>query len=88
MRRAFVQRISHTRTQTAVFAGSNPMCVLQAHDDSPVEVRPEEGPSHLCSSPPASGEIPGSKRGVRPSLGDQGRVQPTGPQHEAKSAAS
>ena len=50
-----------------------------------MEVRSEEEPSHLCSSPPASGEIRASKRGVEPSLG---KVQPTSPQHEAKSAAS
>jgi hypothetical protein len=45
------------------------LCVLKVHDDSPVEVRPKEGPSRLCSSPPASGEIRASKRGVRLSLG-------------------
>jgi hypothetical protein len=45
------------------------LCVLKVHDDSPVEVRPEEGPSRLCSSPSASGEIRALKRGVTPSLG-------------------
>ena len=44
-------------------------CVLQAHVDSPVKVRSKEGPSHLCSSPPAYGETWALKRGVKPSLG-------------------
>lgn len=43
--------------------------VLKAHDDSLVQVRPKEGPRHLCSSPPAFGEIWASKRGVEPSRG-------------------
>jgi len=63
------------------------MCVLKAHDDSPVDVRPQEGPSHLCSSPPAFGEIRALKRGGEPSLGDPGRVQATGPEHDAQPAA-
>jgi len=33
-------------------------CVLEAHEDLPVKVRPKEGPSRLCSSPPAFGETP------------------------------
>ena len=60
----------------------------QAHDDSPVRVRSEEGPSRLCSSPPAFGGIRALKRGVKPSPGNRVRVQLTSPQHEAKPAAS
>ena len=50
-----------------------------------MKVRSEEGPSNLCSSPPAFGEIRASKRGVKPSFR---KVQPASPQHQAKSAAS
>ena len=50
-----------------------------------MQVRPEEGPSNLCSSPLVFGEIRASKRGVEPSYRE---VQPTSPQHEAKPAAS
>jgi hypothetical protein len=50
-----------------------------------VEVRSEEEPSHLCSSPPACEETRALKRGVKPSVR---KVQATSPQHEAKSAAS
>ena len=50
-----------------------------------MQVRSEEGPSHLCSSPPAFGESWASKRGVEPSLR---KVQPASPQHQVKSAAS
>ena len=87
MRRAFARDIRQMRTQKAVLAGSNPMCVLEADDDLPVGVRPKEGPSHLRSSPPASRESVASKRGVEPSVGDHRRVQTAGPQHEAKPAA-
>ena len=41
----------------------------KAHDDLPVQVRPKEGPSHLCSSPPAFGETRALERGVEPSQG-------------------
>src|SRR5689334_17352481 len=57
----------------------------EVHDDSPVQVRPKEGPSHLGSSPPAFEETRALKRGVKPS---SRKVQPTSPQHEVKSAAS
>jgi hypothetical protein len=50
-----------------------------------VRVRSREVPRHPRSSPPAYGEIRASKRGVEPSLR---KVQPTSPQHKAKSAAS
>ena len=60
----------------------------EAHEHLPVKVRPKEGPSHLCSSPSAFGETWASEYGVKSALGNQGRMQATGPQHEAKSAAS
>ena len=50
-----------------------------------MQVRSREVPRHPRSSPPAYGEIRASKRGVEPSLR---KVQPTSPQHKAKSAAS
>jgi hypothetical protein len=53
-------------TATQNFDGQ---CVLEAHADLPVEVRPKEGPSHLCRSPPAFGETRVLKRGVEPSTG-------------------
>ena len=34
-----------------------------------MKVRPKEGPSHLCSSPPPCGETHAAKRGVKPSVG-------------------
>ena len=53
-----------------------------------MEVRPKEGPSHLCSSLSACRETWASEYRVKPSVGDHGRVQATSPQHEAKCAAS
>ncbi len=60
---------SLTTTRPRPAQDSAARCVLQAHADLPVEVRPKEGPSHLCSSPPAFGETRALKRGVEPSTG-------------------
>ena len=57
----------------------------QAHGSQPVEVRSGETPGSPVAALPASGEIPGSRRRkTAPRRGGQ----PTGPQHEAKPAAS
>ena len=46
----------------------------EVHEHLPVEVRPKEGPSHLCSSPSAFGETWASEYGVKSALG--GRKPP------------
>jgi hypothetical protein len=65
--------------------GHHDVTERQAHGSQPVRVRSGETPGSPVAALPASGEIPGSRRGkTAPVRGGQ----PTGPQHEAKPAAS
>src|SRR5215207_11243744 len=65
--------------------GSDDVTERQAHGSQPVRVRPGETPGSPVAALPASGETPGSRRRkTAPVRGGQ----PTGPQHEAKPAAS
>jgi hypothetical protein len=59
--------------------GHHDVTERQAHGSQPVRVRPGETPGSPVARPPASGEIPGSRRGA---------AQLASPQHEAKPAAS
>src|SRR5215211_212393 len=63
----------------ATKGGSDGVTERQAHGSQPVGVRSGETPGSPVARPPASGEIPGSRRGA---------AQLASPQHEAKPAAS
>jgi len=59
--------------------GHHDVTERQAHGSQPVGVRPGETPGSPVARPPASGEIPASRRGA---------ARLTSPQHQAKPAAS
>ena len=59
--------------------GHHDVTERQAHGSQPVQVRSGETPGSPVARPPASGEIPASRRGA---------AQLTSPQHQAKPAAS